>query len=96
MSSNSDANKRTPSTTFEWRKVKISRAPQASTDSRPKGVPAALRARRDPRRPLTVTIVYRGGAEAWWELRARGMVVRRPGHVSLHDALSALEGERER
>jgi hypothetical protein len=38
-----------------------------------------------------VTIVYRGGSEAWWELRARGLVIRRPGHVMLHEVLQALQ-----
>lgn len=41
---------------------------------------------------MQVTVVYRGGSECWWELRARGVVVRRPGSMALHDVLQLLEG----
>jgi len=68
------------------------RAPQASTNSRPKGDYSHRLLPRDPRDPLTVTVTYRGGSECWWEIRARGVVVRRPGHVSLHDVLAHLSG----
>lgn len=44
-------------------------------------------AERDARAPLQVQVSYRGGAEAWWELRARGRVWRFPGHHSIHDVL---------
>lgn len=92
MPANRNPNTRSGSTTFAWRRVKIASAPQASSRSGPSGLHSALVARRDPRKPLTVTIVYRGGSECWWELRARGMVVRRPGHLQLHDVLSELQG----
>jgi len=68
------------------------RAPQASTNSRPKGDYSHRLTPRDPRDPLTVTVTYRGGSECWWEIRARGVVIRRPGHVALHDVLSHLSG----
>lgn len=71
----------------------MSRAPQASINSRPKGDYSHRLARRDPRDPLTVTITYRGGPECWWEIRARGTVIRRPGSVALHDVLSWINGE---
>ena len=70
----------------------MSRAPQASTNSRPKGDFSHRLARRNPRDPLTITVTYRGGPECWWELKARGVTIRRPGSVSLHDALDWLQG----
>lgn len=47
---------------------------------------------RNRRKPLQVTITYRGGPESWWELRARGKVVRCPGHWFIEDALSQFDG----
>lgn len=92
MSTEPRSNKRTPSTTYEWRKVKISRAPQASIDSGRNGLHSSQLAQRDPRKPLQVTIVHRGGPESWWELRARGAVVRRPGWTCLDDVLREIAG----
>lgn len=45
---------------------------------------------RNPRDPLTLTIRYRGGAEAWYEIRARGSVGRIEGHICLHDVMMAI------
>lgn len=94
MSQDPNTNRCSPSTTWGWRKVKISTAPQANSDSRPKGVNPRSLARRDPRKPLQVTIVFRGGAECWWEIRARGVVLRRPGYWAIHDVMTELEGIR--
>jgi hypothetical protein len=49
---------------------------------------------RNPRDPLSITVKYRGGPEAWYEIHARGSMGRFPGYVSLHDALSEINGER--
>lgn len=92
MTSPIDSNPSSPSTTWGWRRVRIRPAPQANTTATPKGSPHTKRALRDRRKPLTVTVVYRGGPECWYELRARGLVVRRPGYICIHDALMALEG----
>lgn len=88
----STPNNSSSSTTFAFRRVKISTAPQAGTDSRRRRPHFKGLKRRNPRDPLQVTIVFRGGAECWWELRARGAVLRRPGHNSLHDVLWELQG----
>jgi len=48
---------------------------------------------RNPRERLTVTIRYRAGAEAWWLIEGRGTVQAFPGHLSLHDVFSALNGQ---
>lgn len=46
--------------------------------------------RRSPRDLMGLTVRYRGGPEAWWEVHARGRVWRFPGYVCLHDALSTI------
>lgn len=33
---------------------------------------------------------FRGGAECWWEITARGNVWRAPGYVSLHDVMARI------
>lgn len=49
------------------------------------GLPAVPRRER-----LTITVSHRGGAESWWELRARGRVWRRPGWMALEDVLADI------
>jgi hypothetical protein len=79
-------NKRTASTTWEWRRVKIRTPPSGPAAQPPKGSSPPLSSW--PRREaLTITVHHRGGAESWWEIRARGRVWRRPGHHALEDVL---------
>lgn len=74
-----------PTTAWEW--VKIVRRPRPSvTVERSESFRLRLAA-REARRPLQVTVRYRGGPEAWWELSSRGRSWRFPGHVALHDVL---------
>jgi hypothetical protein len=73
------------STTWEWKRVKIDPPLAAPPKQSPKA--AARLARRAAREPTTLTIRYRGGAEAWWEVKARGRSWRVPGHVALHDVM---------
>lgn len=72
----------------------MSRPPEASTNSRPKGDFSHRLTTRDPREPLTITVTYRGGAECWYEIRARGTTIRRPGHVAIHDLFRWINGDR--
>lgn len=81
-----------PSTTWGWRRVKIGRPPEAQGTARLRSSSAALRPGRDPRTPLTVQVTYRGGPECWWELRSRGLILRRSGATAIHDALMELQG----
>lgn len=75
------------STTWEWRRVKMSRAPQASGDRRPKGGRWWFLPPWNPRKPLTITVRYRGGPECWFEVKSRGGFGRFPGHVALIDVM---------
>lgn len=52
--------------------------------------------RRDPKTPLNVVIRYRGGAEAWWLVEARGRRGAFPGHMSIHDVMREINAQWER
>lgn len=83
-------NERTSSTRYEWRKVKISGgAPEGPA---PKA--AAKRwgglSRRGSKQPLTLTVTYRGGAESWWLIQARGRSAAVPGHRALDDVMAEI------
>lgn len=49
---------------------------------------------RNPRDPLTITIRYRGGSEAWWAIEGRGRTWYVPGHLCLHDVLTMVQDGR--
>jgi hypothetical protein len=50
--------------------------------------------RRWPRsEALTIKIQYRGGAESWWLVTARGSHGVFPGHASLEDVLHQVFSE---
>lgn len=86
------------STTWRFERVKITPPPQ-----RPASTPAAgrrwwLLSRRNPRDPLTITVKYRGGSQAWYEIHARGSVGRFHGATALHDVIAEINagGSRDR
>lgn len=39
---------------------------------------------------MTITIKYRGGAECWYEIRARGSLGRFHGATALHDVMREI------
>jgi hypothetical protein len=39
------------------------------------------------RKPLTLTLTFRGGSACWYEIRGRGRTIRRPGVIALHDLM---------
>lgn len=84
-----------PSTTWAWRRVRIARPPEARKISGPKGLHAWRGLSPWPirRKPVTVTFKYRGGAECWYEIHARGRTSRLTGGLMLHDLLRAIAGE---
>lgn len=87
-------NARSGSTQWAWKRVKIAHPPEASS-RQPK---AAHRWFKRPvwngREKLTLTVTYRGGAEAWYEIHSRGCMGRFPGYVSLHDVMREIYNER--
>lgn len=49
--------------------------------------------RRDPRKPITVSIKLRGGAEAWVEVKGRGSVGRYTGHTPILDVVKDINND---
>lgn len=89
MPTQPEPNERTPSTTFGWKRVKISQPPEANEHvERSESLKSLLPWPR--RRPLVITVKYRGGAECWYEIRSRGRTIRRPGYVQIHDLIHDL------
>lgn len=95
MATQRDENVCLGSTTWEFRKVKI-KAPagRANPSGRRPGRFSGLQ-RRDPKTRLTISVTYRGGAEAWWLVEARGRSVAFPGHRALHDVMAEINRQYE-
>ena len=94
------SNRRSSSTTWEYRLVKIVRPPNGQPTEPPKGAelrpaqPAGPLARRNPRSPLTVMLRFNGGAAATIWVGARGRSWRFDGDTSIVDVVMALnEGD---
>lgn len=78
------------STDWEWRKVKVTRAPQARATTRRRRGRWFHLPPWNPREPLTLKVKYRGGSEAWIEIHSRGGMGRFPGNVALYDVLREI------
>ena len=50
--------------------------------------------RADRSRAVTITAVYKGGAECYWLIKARGEHQIFAGHISLDDVMSRVLSER--
>jgi hypothetical protein len=83
-----------PSTTSDWEWAKIRKRPQGTDTVRAK----RGRWRHLPRwrrtQALTITVAYRGGAEAWWLVKARGSHGVFPGSCAIEDVMAAVFNER--
>lgn len=84
------------STRWEWKLCKVSGPPSGQQQQPPKASSSGVLPSRALREPTTLTVRYRGGPEAWWEVKARGKTYRLPGHLCLHDALSKVYGPSRR
>lgn len=73
------------STTWAWRRVKISRRPQGTGTAAHQGVRWRRFGRRDPHEWITVRLKYRGGAEAWIVVDGRGETNAYHGATALVD-----------
>lgn len=76
------------STTFEFKQVRIVKRPQGPSNTAAEGRPPLNR--RNARDAITLTVKYRGGAEGWWEVKARGREWRFPGVYALHDVMRVV------
>lgn len=76
-----------PSTHWEWRRVKIASPPEARKGRAPKAGRWWFLPRWPDRKPLPMTVKFRGGSECWYEVHARGQTGRFPGTASIHDVM---------
>jgi hypothetical protein len=79
-----------PSTTWRWKHVILKAPAPPQRDSAPSGAPPRPLKPRNPRAPITVTVAYSGGSEAWWVITARGREWRIPGDRCLHDVMAKI------
>jgi hypothetical protein len=79
------SNEGSSSTTWAWKKVKIRRPAEGHTKQPAAGRRWRTRSRRDPSEKLGVIVWWRGGAEDWWMVRARGEDNAYPGHTCISD-----------
>lgn len=84
------SNRRSESTTWQWKRVRIRRPANGHTDSVPKGHRWRLLLPVDPRRPQHITVKLRGGPEAWVEVHARGDFCRYTGDTAIIDILGDI------
>jgi hypothetical protein len=71
------------------------RPPEANKHVQPKAARWFHLPMRDRRKPLTLTISYRGGPECWYEIHARGSIGRFPGYTALEDVMGVIYGENQ-
>lgn len=76
-------NSRSVSTRVVWKVDKISEAAGGPQGESPEASARRLLRPTSHRNPVTMTVTYRGGSEAWFEIKARGCTWRTPGHVWL-------------
>lgn len=70
--------------------VKIKPPARATQAARRSRTVKALMRPWEPREKLNMRIVYRGGAEAWFEIDARGETWRFTGACTLYDAMAEI------
>lgn len=91
----SESYTRSVSTRAGYEPVKIALPPKAKGAPPQASVKALKRMVRNDG-PLTITLISRGGAEWWFEVKARGAIWRVPYITSVGDlVVDILEGQRQ-
>jgi hypothetical protein len=78
------------STTFGWKYVKLSRPPEANRQREAPSRGFRRLPRWPMRKPLALTMKFRGGAECWIEVHSRGQIARFPGNTALYDVFRRI------
>jgi hypothetical protein len=81
------------STTYAWRKVKMKPPPAGHNTVRGNRGRWHRFGVWPKRRPLTLIVQHRGGAESWWLVKSRGSHGVFPGHLSLDDVMAQVCNE---
>ena len=85
--SRTESNEGSLSTTWVWKRVKITRAAQPRETAPRKGHRWRGRTRREPAEWLTLRMKYGGGSEGWVIVDARGVVAPFHGATAILDIL---------
>lgn len=83
------------STKWEYRKCILESAsppPSASTDGAERAGVSSL-PRRDRSKSIWLEIGSAGGAESWWVIKARGVIIKVPGWLAIEDVMTLVNGE---
>lgn len=90
MTARENKNARSASTTWSHAPDRISRPRREGQQNVPKAPRWWRLRKRDPREPLTIRITYRGGAQCWYLIEARGSRGAFPGVLALHDVMREI------
>lgn len=90
MAEPTDTNDCSGSNTVVWKRVIVRGTPAGRAKRLPKAGRFSGLTRRNPRDRLTLTVAYKGGAEGWWVVEARGRVGAFPGGMSLVDVMAEI------
>lgn len=82
------ANTCLPSTTFGWKRVKISAHPQGTGQRGAAAPPRASRKQRRAFRRLQIVVEYRGGPQCSYTVTADGKTWRYEGGLCFHDVMT--------
>jgi hypothetical protein len=95
MTSHDSPNTRSASTSdYQWARILRGR-PRPQGDSTSKTSRHASLRSRDPRKPITVQLVYRGGSEGLWRADARGLQWTFPGWMTLMEVMGEINKTRD-
>lgn len=81
---------RSASTRWAWKRVKVPSPPEAPSKYSAGGPLRPCMSSSERRRPLTITVEYRGGQEAWYSVKGRGGVLRVSGYIAIHDVMQRV------
>ena len=84
------SNERSASTTWKHEPDRIRRRPPGGPNKASAQQAFSGLARRNPRDAITITERYRGGAEGWWLVEARGRRQAFPGVLDLHTVMTVV------
>jgi hypothetical protein len=79
-------------TTWKWQRVRRTMPEKGRGRSARRGFLRLPRASREVK--VTLRVVYRGGAECWWLVEARGEAQVFPGYLALEDVMARVLSER--
>ena len=95
MTARENKNARSASTTWSHAPDRIPRRPPGGQQNVPKAPRWWALRRRNGKDALTIRITYRGGAQCWYLVEARGTRGAFPGVLALHDVMREINEGRE-